>query len=83
MTVFLFKTDEKFLYDAFGEAMSKYLLDSSNGRGEEKLEPDGTAENQSIGNENTYSHDLTNLEEIKHELLFISDSVGYRLRKEK
>ena len=79
----LAKTDEKFLYDAFGEAMSKYLLDSSNGRGEEKLEPDGTAENQSIGNENTYSHDLTNLEEIKHELLFISDSVGYRLRKEK
>ncbi len=79
----LAKADEKFLYDSFGEAMARYLIASSNGKGEEKLEPDGTVESQSIGNENTYSHDLSSLDEINRELLFISDSVGYRLRKEK
>lgn len=79
----LAKTEEKLLYGLFGEAMTKYMLEASNGRGTDKLEPEGSVENQSIGNENTYSHDLSNLEEIDHELLFISDSVGFRLRKEK
>lgn len=79
----LAKTDERLLYDVFGEAMTKYMAEASHGRGTDKLEPEGSVENQSIGNENTYSHDLSNLEEINHELLFISDSVGFRLRKEK
>ena len=75
-------TEKEVLYNIFGEAMSKYLYESSRGIGNDKLDPDGTVENQSIGNENTYEHDLTDKDEIKRELMFISDSVGYRLRKE-
>ena len=37
---------------------------------------------RSVGNENTYSHDVATLDEARRELLFICDSVGYRLRKE-
>ena len=53
------------------------------GRGAESLEPDGTVESRSVGNENTYSRDVTSMEEAFRELLFLCDSVGYRLRKEK
>ena len=74
--------DENWLSGVFGPAMAKYLHESANGRGAEYLEPDGTVESRSIGNENTYSHDVATLDEARRELLFICDSVGYRLRKE-
>ncbi len=67
----------------FGEAAAEYLVNASHGKGEEKLEPDGTMETQSIGNENTYSQDIRTLEDARREILFLCDSVGYRLRKEK
>lgn len=70
------------LRPVFGEAASDYLFNASRGKGSEKLEPDGTVENQSIGNENTYSRDIASVEEANRELLFLCDSVGYRLRKE-
>ena len=79
----LAETDENWLIKIFGPAMAKYLHESANGRGAERLEPDGTVESRSIGNENTYSHDVVTAEEACRELLFICDSVGYRLRKEK
>lgn len=78
----LAETDENWLCRTFGTAMSKYLHDSANGIGSEHLDPDGTVENRSIGNENTYAHDIGSVEEANRELLFICDSVGYRLRKE-
>lgn len=74
--------DENWLSGVFGPAMAKYLHESANGKGTERLEPDGTVESRSIGNENTYSHDISTLDEAHRELLFICDSVGYRMRKE-
>ena len=75
--------DEGWLCRTFGPATAKYLHEAANGRGSESLEPDGTVESRSVGNENTYSRDVTSMEEAFRELLFLCDSVGYRLRKEK
>lgn len=36
---------------------------------------------KSVGNELTYSKDITSLEQVKEELLLLADKVGYRLRK--
>lgn len=78
----LAKTDEQWLCRVFGPASAKYLHEASNGKCAEHLDPDGTVESRSVGNENTYSHDITNAQEANRELLFLCDSVGYRLRKE-
>jgi len=73
--------DVGMLRRVFGEAAAKYLANSAMGLGSDKVDPDEFAENQSIGNEMTYSHDITNIDEARGELLFLSDMVGYRLRK--
>ncbi len=69
------------LQDNFGERHAVSMQGSANGRASAILDPDNTSNVQSVGNELTYSHDLTEEEEVKQELLVLADTVGYRLRK--
>lgn len=72
---------EEYLIRMFGPASAKYLYESSRGIGADVLVPAEETEAKSMGNETTFSHDLTDREEISKALLMLSESVGRRLRK--
>lgn len=77
----LARTDYCELRRHFGEASAYYLMNSAKGIGPEDIDTESWCKNQSIGNEMTYDHNLTDMEEIRNELLFLTDTISYRLRK--
>lgn len=79
----LAKTDKDILIKQFGPAMGEYLFNSSNGIGEDHLIRAEDTEYKSIGNENTFAYDLKDINEISSAFLYLSETVGYRLRKQK
>lgn len=76
----LAKAQPALLLPSFGEKATYGMLRSANGQGKDQLVPNGTTQAKSVGNELTYQKDLTGEEEIRRELLVLSDTVGYRLR---
>jgi DNA polymerase IV len=64
----------------FGEKSGNYMHEASNGIGSDAFNEEGSVALKSVGNELTYSNDLTTLDAIRQELLILSDLVGYRLR---
>lgn len=76
----LAKADVNLLYKRFGEKSSVYMNRSANGKSSEILHENGYIGLKSVGNELTYSKDITTVEEIRNELLLLADTVGHRLR---
>lgn len=77
----LARTDYNQLRRNFGEASAYYLMNSAKGIGEQDIDTEAWSKNQSIGSEMTYDHNLSDMEEIKNELLFLTDTTSYRLRQ--
>lgn len=70
------------LITRFGNSMASYMKDAANGIGSDLI--CNEEENpKSIGNEVTFSDDLTECEVVKHELLLLADRVAYRARRHK
>ena len=65
----------------FGEKTACLIVDHAMGKASDQLDPMSKQNVKSVGNENTYPNDLTDQEDIKHQLLLLADKVGYRLRK--
>lgn len=72
--------DHAALKERFGEKSGNYMHRAANGEGSSNLVEAGTIGNKSVGNELTYSTDITELDRIKNELLLLADTVGHRLR---
>lgn len=68
------------LVSLFGNSMAGMMKRHANGIDDTLVEPVSEAV-KSVGNELTYSKDLTSLSDIFRELLVLSEKVGYRLRK--
>jgi DNA polymerase-4 len=72
--------DTERLINTFGYKSGMSMHDSANGMSSNKvdviIEPP-----KSVGNELTYSKDIKDMDQIKEEVLLLSDKVGYRLRK--
>lgn len=66
----------------FGNSMSQMMIRHAKGE-DDTLVTSEHDEVKSVGNELTYSRDLTDFYEICKELLFLSDKVGFRLRQKK
>lgn len=77
----LAKVERERLVLGFGPKHSDYMINSANGMGSDQVDPNAYAEAKSIGNELTYRQDLTEYEKIKDEILLLSDTVSYRLRR--
>lgn len=71
-------TDSAYLYKYF-KNQAVVMIKSANGIDNSRVacEKEGS---KSIGNEITLEHDVSNKEELKQQLLYISDKVGRRLR---
>ncbi len=68
------------LTPVFGKMSAESMIESANGRSSDVIS--GTEEDpKSIGNELTYSEDLSTEEDFKREILVLSEKVAYRLRK--
>lgn len=76
----LAKMDIDELKGLFGEKSGEYMHRSANGVGSDQLVESGTVKVKSVGNELTYSKDITELDRIRKELLLLADTVGHRLR---
>ncbi len=68
------------LVNRFGHKSGEYMQRAANGIGSDNVHIDHEPA-KSVGNELTYSKDITDFERIKEEVLLLSDKVGYRLRK--
>jgi DNA polymerase-4 len=64
---------------ALGEAQGRHLHALSWGKDDRPVDPDRAA--KSIGHEETYAHDLYELEELRREAVRMAESVGSRLRE--
>lgn len=69
------------LQDNFGKRHAMGMYASANGQASAILNPDTSSNIQSVGNELTYSQDLSDDDQVKQELLMLADTVGYRLRR--
>jgi len=66
------------LVGALGNALGRHLHDLSNGRDPRPVEP--VRDTKSVGHEETYTADLVDPDELRHEALRMADAVGSRLR---
>lgn len=73
--------DKTLLRQRFGDKSSEYMNQAANGYGSNELRESGTSEVKSVGNELTYSSDITEEDRIHQEMLLLADTVGHRLRK--
>jgi len=64
---------------ALGDAQGRHLYSLAWARDDRLVEPNRAA--KSIGHEETYAHDLYELEELRREALRMAESVGTRLRE--
>lgn len=69
------------LISYFGNKAAKLMHDHANGRDDDLINPGNGSGVKSVGNELTYTTDITDIDIIKREILLLSDKVGYRLRK--
>lgn len=76
----LANTSLEVLVNNFGEKSGHYMHDAGQGLGSDRLSTGEDTQIKSVGNELTYSKDLILEEDIKQELLILSDMVGHRLR---
>ena len=63
---------------SLGRANGRHLLDLAAGRDDRPVEPD--RETKSIGHEETFDHDLHELDDVRREIVRMADSVAARLR---
>ena len=63
---------------ALGRAHGRHLLDLAAGRDDRPVETD--RETKSIGHEETFAHDLHELDDLRRELVRLADAVAARLR---
>lgn len=70
---------ERTLTHALGDASGQHLHRLANGIDDRGVVPDGEA--KSISHEETYAHDLFEVERIDAELVRMADAVGARLRR--
>ena len=63
---------------SLGRANGQHLLDLAAGRDDRPVEPD--RETKSIGHEETFDHDLHELDDVRREIVRMADSVAARLR---
>ena len=63
---------------SLGRANGQHLLDLAAGRDDRPVEPD--RETKSIGHEETFDHDLHELDDVRRELVRLADAVAARLR---
>jgi DNA polymerase-4 len=63
---------------ALGRAHGQHLVDLANGRDERAVEPE--REVKSIGHEETFAHDLHDLDDVRREVTRLADAVSSRLR---
>ena len=63
---------------SLGRAHGRHLLDLAAGRDDRPVEPD--RETKSIGHEETFAHDLHDLDDVRRELVRLADAVAARLR---
>jgi len=68
------------LIEHFGQKSGEYMHKSANGLGSDRLNESKVA-SRSVGNELTYSTNISSTQQIKREILLLSDQVGHRLRK--
>ena len=74
----LAQLDEAIIRRTLGEANGRHLHQLAHGLDDRSVEPIRTA--KSIGNEETFSHDLTNHDELRAQLVRLCDSVARRTR---
>lgn len=76
----LAKADKIILVSHFGESTADMLLRHANGVDDSPVSPE-VDEIKSVGNEITFPKDFTSNQDLLNALLFLSDKVGFRLRK--
>ena len=70
--------DPQAVIGALGRAHGQHLVDLANGRDERAVEPERDA--KSIGHEETFAHDLHDLDDVRREITRLADAVASRLR---
>ncbi len=70
--------DPQAVIGALGRAHGQHLVDLANGRDERAVEPEREA--KSIGHEETFAHDLHDLDDVRREIIRLADAVASRLR---
>lgn len=75
----LAKSDIRYIANICGENMANKIISSANGKGSDKFNL--KIKNPSLGTEFTYREDISDMNRIKDELLLLSDTVSFRLRK--
>src|SRR5215217_5693690 len=70
--------DPQAVIGALGRAHGHDLVDLANGRDDRAVEPE--REVKSIGHEETFAHDLHDLDDIRREITRLADAVASRLR---
>ena len=75
----LARLDERTVVNALGQASGTHLLSLSNGLDDRPVEVD--RDPKSIGHEETYPHDLYDVDDLDRELVRLADAVSSRLRK--
>lgn len=71
--------DVELLCRAIGDAHGRHLHDLAHGVDDRVVEPDRVA--KSIGNEETFSHDISSIEQLRSHLVKLCDSVSRRTRE--
>jgi DNA polymerase-4 len=70
--------DPQAVIGTLGRAHGQHLVDLANGRDERAVEPE--REVKSIGHEETFAHDLHDLDDVRREITRLADAVASRLR---
>lgn len=73
-------TDPQRILSRLGRNLGEHLIALAHGRDERPVVPD--RQSKSIGNEDTFAEDLTGLEDVRRELLRLSDQVTSRMRRD-
>jgi DNA polymerase IV len=70
--------DPQAVIGSLGRAHGQHLVDLANGRDDRPVEPE--RELKSIGHEETFAHDLHDVDDVRRELVRLADGVASRLR---
>jgi DNA polymerase-4 len=70
--------DPQAVIGSLGRAHGQHLVDLANGRDDRPVEP--AREVKSVGHEETFAHDLHDVDDVRRELVRLADGVASRLR---